>query len=62
MLCPAFDSDGKAIGINTTGYRIEGVPISFITPIDYVYEIEVRFEQGSKTVREIAALGGIIVR
>lgn len=59
---PVFNSErGFVIGINSTGYDIEGAPISFITPISEIFNIEIHFAD-NMTIKEMGKEGIVVIK
>ena len=64
---PVFNNNGYVVGINTSGYAlIEGQePISFTTPIQDAFDVEVPFSDGGEVkkvpLKALIELGGVIV-
>lgn len=60
---PVFDENGYVLAINTDSFEMpEGeIPISFLTPIKFALDIEVRMGKEFKRLSEIKAMGGIAV-
>jgi S1-C subfamily serine protease len=58
---PVF-KDSQVVGINSTGWDLEpgGEPLSYITPIDYIYDLQIESENGQiVTVRELVEQNSI---
>ena len=51
---PVFN-DGWVVGINSTSFDIspEETPLSFITPIDYVLDLQINFENKLTSIKEL---------
>lgn len=63
---PAFDQNGYVLGVNTSGYDLEkegDIPISFLTPIKYAYEIQVPYNSIDNMVplEKLVELKGVTV-
>ncbi|MBD0331402.1 MAG: trypsin-like peptidase domain-containing protein [Chitinophagaceae bacterium] len=59
---PVF-KEGLVVGINSSSFEMthEENPISFITPMDYLLDLQLSFDEGLLTVQEIIKRCGIIV-
>lgn len=59
---PVF-KDGWVIGINSTSFDVsaEDAPVSFITPVEYLLDLQVPFENNLTPVKDLASIGKVIV-
>jgi S1-C subfamily serine protease len=60
---PVFN-DGCVVGINSSSFDLMGDenPISFITPIGYILDLQIDFKNELKTIRELISEKEIIIK
>jgi S1-C subfamily serine protease len=58
---PVF-KDGWVVGINSTSFDIglEGSPLSFITPVEYLLDLQVPFENKLMSIKDMVRIGRVI--
>ena len=59
---PVF-KDGWVVGINSTSFDVSlnDAPISFITPVEYLLDLQLPFKNKLMPIREMANTGKVIV-
>jgi len=60
---PVFN-DGYVVGVNSSSFELTGEekPISFITPISYILDLQLSIENNIKTIRDLISQKAIIAR
>ena len=59
---PVFN-DGYVVGINSSRFEMsfEDKPISFITPVDYLFDLQLPIENKLMSIKDMAEKGRVIV-
>lgn len=59
---PVF-KDGWVVGINSTSFdvSVDDAPVSFITPVEYLLDLQIPFGNKQTPIKELADLGRVIV-
>lgn len=59
---PVF-KDGWVVGINSTSFdvSVDDAPVSFITPVEYLLDLQLPFENKLISIKELANIGRVIV-